>query len=307
MGNLQGVQPRKVELPMIRLIKGHNPRGYALGEAAFAGEAFEELVDSLRSYGDVLVPILLRPIPGMSGMFELVSGERRFRAAKEAGLHEISCEVRDLNDEEIFEAALAENQIREDVAKIDRILATLHALSTRCDVPTGELRTWFFRLIKKAKDNVAIEPGSIEERLTVQMKRLSMPSLPTLVASWAPYLDLTAEERQGLRRGLPEAAALALLKLKDRPERAALLEQALEHSWTAAQMQRAVQAVLEENAPDDLAQQLRETQEVARQFRGLLKTSELAKYKPEELSQLTRDLQILMDRYRRASAGDGQA
>ena len=63
----------------------------------FVAEEIEALANSIREKG-VLQPVLVRPLPGASGQYELVAGERRWRAAQQAQLHEIPVLVRDLSD-----------------------------------------------------------------------------------------------------------------------------------------------------------------------------------------------------------------
>jgi ParB family chromosome partitioning protein len=75
-----------------------------------------ELAASIRSHG-VLQPILVRPVPG--GKFEIVAGERRWRAAQRAGLHAIPAVVRDLNEVEVLEIAIVENVQRMDLNPIE--------------------------------------------------------------------------------------------------------------------------------------------------------------------------------------------
>ncbi len=75
-------------------------------------EALAELAASIREHG-VLEPILVRKRP--SGGFEIIAGERRWRAAQQAGLKEVPIFVHDLDDEGAFEAALVENLQREDL------------------------------------------------------------------------------------------------------------------------------------------------------------------------------------------------
>ena len=75
-----------------------------------------ELASSIRSHG-VLQPILVRPIPG--NKFEIVAGERRWRAAQRAGLHTIPAVVRDLNEVEVLEIAIVENVQRMDLNAIE--------------------------------------------------------------------------------------------------------------------------------------------------------------------------------------------
>ncbi|MFO0386337.1 MAG: ParB/RepB/Spo0J family partition protein [Flavobacteriales bacterium] len=73
--------------------------------------ALQELIDSIKTKG-VIQPVLLRP---KGGKFELICGERRFRASKIAGLNEVPALIRSLNDEEALEAQAVENMQREDV------------------------------------------------------------------------------------------------------------------------------------------------------------------------------------------------
>jgi ParB family transcriptional regulator, chromosome partitioning protein len=87
----------------------------------FAPEAMAELVASIKSQG-VLQPILVRRDPKHPGDYELVAGERRWRAAQEAALHEIPAVVKDLSDREALEAALVENLQRADLNAIEEAL-----------------------------------------------------------------------------------------------------------------------------------------------------------------------------------------
>jgi len=75
-------------------------------------EGLAELAASIREHG-VLEPILVRKRP--SGGFEIIAGERRWRAAQQAGLKDVPIFVHDLGDEAAFEAALVENLQREDL------------------------------------------------------------------------------------------------------------------------------------------------------------------------------------------------
>lgn len=82
----------------------------------FAPEAMEELIASVRAHG-VLQPILVRTID--VGRFEIVAGERRWRAAQAAGLHEIPAVVRAFDDRTAFQIALIENIQRSDLNAIE--------------------------------------------------------------------------------------------------------------------------------------------------------------------------------------------
>ena len=84
----------------------------------FDRERLEELACSIREKG-IVQAILLRPEPNQPGRFQLVAGERRWRAAQLAQLHEIPSVIRDLSDAECYEIALIENIQRQDLSVID--------------------------------------------------------------------------------------------------------------------------------------------------------------------------------------------
>jgi len=83
----------------------------------FVDESLEELAESIRAQG-VLQPILVRPEAG--GRYRIVAGERRFRAAKLAGLAEVPCVAREFSDDEALAVGLIENVHREDLTDIDK-------------------------------------------------------------------------------------------------------------------------------------------------------------------------------------------
>jgi ParB family chromosome partitioning protein len=80
----------------------------------FDPEAINELAESIKKHG-LLQPILVRPIPGHDNMYEIVAGERRWRACQKAQLHEVPVIIRDLDDSEVFQIAMIENLQRQDL------------------------------------------------------------------------------------------------------------------------------------------------------------------------------------------------
>lgn len=85
----------------------------------FDEEALAELADSIAQHG-VLQPLLVRPLS--DGHYQLVAGERRWRASRMAGLTEVPVVVRELNDQEAAELALIENLQREDLNPMEEAL-----------------------------------------------------------------------------------------------------------------------------------------------------------------------------------------
>jgi len=86
--------------------------------AAIRMEPLDELVRSVRAHG-ILQPLLLRPHPAISGRYQIVAGERRWRAAQAAGLHAVPALVRELSDSDTAAAALVENLLREGLDPIE--------------------------------------------------------------------------------------------------------------------------------------------------------------------------------------------
>jgi ParB family chromosome partitioning protein len=87
------------------------------------GEAeMVDLTDSIREKG-VLQPILVRPMPGRTGEYQIVAGERRWRAAQAAGLHAVPVLVRELDDLDMLEIGIVENVQRADLNAIEEALA----------------------------------------------------------------------------------------------------------------------------------------------------------------------------------------
>ena len=84
----------------------------------FAPEEIAGLAQSIREKG-VLQPVLVRPVAGEPGVYELVAGERRWRAAQQAQLHEIPALVREFADRDTLEVALVENLQRQDLTAIE--------------------------------------------------------------------------------------------------------------------------------------------------------------------------------------------
>jgi ParB family transcriptional regulator, chromosome partitioning protein len=98
----------------IELLRGGrlNPR------KDFRDEELAELADSIRAKG-LVQPIIVRRDAERSGGFEIVAGERRWRAAQKAGLHQVPVIVRDLDDRDVLELAIIENVQRTDLNAIE--------------------------------------------------------------------------------------------------------------------------------------------------------------------------------------------
>lgn len=111
-------EPRKVKLSALAP-NPQQPRRH------FSAQHMDELAASIKSQG-VLQPILVRPMhrsaDGSQDTFEIIAGERRWRAAQQAGLATVPVIVRELNDQEVLIVALMENLQREDLTPMEEAL-----------------------------------------------------------------------------------------------------------------------------------------------------------------------------------------
>ena len=85
----------------------------------FNEESLRELADSIAMHG-VLQPLLVRPLP--EGGYQLVAGERRWRASRMAGLFEVPVIIREMSDAEMMEISLVENLQRENLNPVEEAL-----------------------------------------------------------------------------------------------------------------------------------------------------------------------------------------
>ncbi|QTC89616.1 ParB/RepB/Spo0J family partition protein [Brevundimonas pondensis] len=113
-----GVQPTGVRAVPIESLKPNpdQPRKH------FSAENLEELTASIRDKG-VLQPILARPQPGEDGMWQIIAGERRWRAAQAARLKTVPIIERAMDDVEVMEVAIIENVQRADLNPVEEALA----------------------------------------------------------------------------------------------------------------------------------------------------------------------------------------
>jgi ParB family chromosome partitioning protein len=103
--------PRKLPIALLR----PNPRN---PRRAFDEAELAELVASVRERG-VVQAILVRPVPGGGEGYEIIAGERRWRAAQKAGLHEVPVAIHEVSDREALELAIIENVQRADLNAIE--------------------------------------------------------------------------------------------------------------------------------------------------------------------------------------------
>ncbi len=159
-----------------------NPRRH------FAAAELDELAASIKERG-VIQPIAVRPAPGANGMFEIIAGERRWRAAQRAGIHDVPVVVLDVSDAEALELAIIENVQREDLNALEEA-AGYQALGDE---------------FKYGQDDIAKVVGKSRSHVTNMLRLLK---LPEAVQAFIRRGELSAGHARALI-GHPNAEALA--------------------------------------------------------------------------------------------------
>lgn len=175
----------------------------------FDEQALAELAASIAQHG-VLQPLLVRPL--VDGGYQLVAGERRWRAARQAGLTEVPVVVREMTDREAAELAMIENLQREDLNPLEEAMG-YRTLMDEYALTQEEAA----RAVNKSRPAVA--------------NALRLLQLPE------PVTALVAEGK------LSAGHARALLTLSDPQEQSALAQETVQQGWSVREVERRVKAV----------------------------------------------------------------
>jgi ParB family chromosome partitioning protein len=170
----------------------------------FSPDSIKTLAASLAEAG-VVQPLIVRPLP--DGRFELIAGERRWRAAREAGLQTVPAIVRDEDEAQRLQTALIENMAREDLNPVDEARA--------CAALVEDL-------------------GVTKEELSRRLGR-SRPSISNLIR----LLDLPEEALELIEAGdLSEGHGRALLQAQGHDARRELARRAVARGWSVRETER---------------------------------------------------------------------
>ncbi|MEN9759203.1 MAG: hypothetical protein RLZZ281_912 [Pseudomonadota bacterium] len=176
--------PNRQTLAIASLQAGKYQPRQSMGE-----ESLQELADSIRAQG-VMQPLLVRPIgptgPANAGQaaFEIIAGERRFRAAKLAGLHEVPVIVRDVDDQAALAMALIENLQREDLTAleeaqgIDRLIREFGLTHEQAAQAVGRSRSATTNLLRLLQLPVAVQEMLRQQSLDAGHARALLPLPP---------------------------------------------------------------------------------------------------------------------------------
>lgn len=181
----------------------------------FDEEAIQRLADSIALYG-VLQPIIVRENAGFPGTYEIIAGERRWRAAKMAGLSEMPVVMVDGDDLKVAQIALVENIQREDLNPVEEALA-------------------YQALIEKF--------GLTQEQLSKEVGKSR-----STIANMIRLIDLPDEVLELLKDGkITGGHAKAILGLDDDEQMVILAQKTVEKDLSVRKVEEIVRKLLEEN------------------------------------------------------------
>jgi len=205
------------EVPIEQIVPNpYQPR------SEFDPESLQELADSIRTLG-IIQPLTLRQTGPTS--FQIISGERRFRAAQVAGLTHVPAFIRQADDAAMLEMAIVENIQREDLDPIDTALS-------------------FQRLIDECN-------------LTQEAMALRLGKKRTTIANSLRLLKLPEEIQKALKTGrISVGHAKVLLGIDNVATQRRLFENTVRNDWSVRQLEQKVQQLEKGEAPVPAAEPL---------------------------------------------------
>lgn len=212
----------------------------------FDPEKLEQLAESIRQHG-ILEPILVRSLPG--DVYELVAGERRYRAAQLAGLKEVPIVARELSDQEALQFALIENLQREDLNPVEETEGMLDLLTLKLGCSQEDILDALAQMATAQKKRIELS-GNVSRWIETIAEVLdSMLGLTpeSFRTSRLPLLKLPAEVLTALREGKIEfTKARAIARVKDEDQRSDLLKQTIAENLPLAE----IKVRVKENKPE---------------------------------------------------------
>lgn len=217
-------------------------------------EKLTQLAESIKEHG-ILENLLVRPSPREEAKYELVSGERRLRAAQKAGLNEVPVQIQNLEDQQVLEIALIENLQREDLNPIEELEGILKLLSYRLNRPENEVPKRLNALIQSQKrkpsqshnvmgqvfHDVEEQELAILQQVFQQLGRMSWESF---TANRLPLLKLPEDILEALREGsLEYTKAKVIAKIDNEEQRKSLLNLAIQEDLSIRNLRDRVKAI----------------------------------------------------------------
>jgi len=201
----------------------------------FDAKAIAELTESIKQHG-ILQPLLVRTLP--DDKYELVAGERRYRAAMAAGLDEVPVVIRSLSDEDALALALIENLQRENLNPVEETEGILQLLGLRLGTAKDEVGSLLYRMLNdsvRLTNNVISQPEA--ELVKEVFTNLGLMSWESFISNRLPLLKLPKDILEALRSGrIAYTKAKAISKIKDETERLTFLEESIAQSLSLSQI-----------------------------------------------------------------------
>jgi len=201
--------------------------------------ALAALTASIRERG-VLEPVLVRRV---AQGYELVAGERRTRAAREAGLTHIPAIVLDLDDREALEISIMENLQREDLNAVEETEAVLQLLELSLELDRAGALALLNEVVQESRGRAPqVRFGAAQKQVAAELfARLGRFTPASFAANRVPILGFPPELLEAVRDGrLSFTKAQALARVEDPGERRGLLEEAVRDELSLSQIRRRI-------------------------------------------------------------------
>jgi ParB family chromosome partitioning protein len=267
----------KIHLP------SSQPRRY------FDPEKLQQLTDSIKQHG-ILEPLLVRPLK--QGGYELVAGERRYRAAKASGLDNVPITVRELSDQEAVQFALVENLQREDLNPVEETEGVLELLTLTLNCSREQILEALTQMATAQKKGIELS-GNVSRQVEVIANILESTinlTPESFRTSRLPLLNLPLDILDALRQGkLEYTKARAIARVRDEQQRQQLLQDAVERSLSLTQIKQQVKG-LTVGSKIDQATMSERLVSISRKLKGLDDPK-----KQKRLEKLLQDLEALVE------------
>ena len=230
----------QISITQIKL-PSSQPRRY------FDSRKLEELSRSIQTLG-ILEPLLVRTLAG--GNYELIAGERRYKAALMAGLTEVPMVVREMDDATTSQVRLVENLQREDLNPLEETEGILELLALQLNQSPEDVVSLLYRMQNSAKGKLTQNVLGNSETLTVQsvFDGLGTISWQSFINSRLPLLKLPQDILEVLRQGQVEyTKARAIAKITDEQNRTELLTEAIEYNLSLNEIKQKVKAIQQQS------------------------------------------------------------
>ena len=274
----------------------------------FDPEKLEQLIQSVKQHG-ILEPLLVRPIP--KNQYELVAGERRYRAAVALKLEQVPVVIKELSEQEALQVTLVENLQREDLNPVEETEGILQLLSLNLDSTELESRQLLYQMKnaaekKKDQDSKQIQPQlSLRDNVIPNSDNEAQQTVQSVFGmigqNWysftcnrLPLLNLPEDVLEVLRQGKIEYTKVkAIASLKEESARKELMAEAIAKSLSLREIKERIKAVKPQPQKEEIFNRLDNTyKQVKKSKKLILENSRKRKKLESLLAQLEKLLEL---------------